>query len=313
MTNEKFHIDKEQLENDLNTILTNAKTIHNNIENRKLALSLIDLTTLNSTDTEEKVKEFTEKVNNFPKHFKGLENVAAICVYPNMVKTVEETLQLPEVNIASVSGGFPSSMTFTKVKVEETKLALKAGADEIDIVLALSHFLAGEFQAAHNDISTIKACMGDAHLKVILETGALETPENIWKASMLAINAGADFIKTSTGKMSPAATPMAAYIMCLAIAFHFEETGVKIGFKPAGGIVTSEDALIYLSIVTDVLGDQWLNPQLFSLGASRLANNLIADITGQEVKYYKFSVTAYFVYKIGIIMLLQIFSVKCCV
>ncbi len=215
-----------------------------------------------------------------------MPNVAAICVYPNMVKAVEETLQYPEVNIASVSGGFPSSMTFTKVKVEETKLALKAGADEIDIVLALSHFLAGNFQAAHDDIFAIKAAMADAHLKVILETGALETPENIWKASMLAINAGADFIKTSTGKMSPAATPMAAYVMCLAIAFHFEETGEKIGFKPAGGIVTSEDALIYLAIVKEVLGDEWLNPQLFRLGASRLANNLLSDIYGKTVKFF---------------------------
>lgn len=286
MTNEKFHIDQQELESDLAAILTNAKTIYNTVENKKLALSLIDLTTLNSTDTEEKVKAFTEKVNDFPTHFEGIENVAAICIYPNMVKAVEETLQLPEVNIAAVSGGFPSSMTFTKVKVEETKLAIKAGADEIDIILALSHFMAGEFQAAHDDISKIKASMGDVHLKVILETGALETPENIWKASMLAISAGADFIKTSTGKMSPAATPMAAYVMCLAIAFHFKETGIKIGFKAAGGIVTPDDALIYFSIVKEVLGDDWLNPQLFRLGASRLANNLLTDITGKEIKYF---------------------------
>ncbi|HOO83295.1 MAG TPA: deoxyribose-phosphate aldolase [Prolixibacteraceae bacterium] len=286
MTTEQLNFDHAQLESDLNTIITNAKTIYNNDENKKLAFSLIDLTTLNSTDTEDSVKAFTQKVNDFPASFPDMPNVAAICVYPNMVKAVEETLQYPEVNIASVSGGFPSSMTFTKVKVEETKLALKAGADEIDIVLALSHFLAGNFQAAHDDIFAIKAAMADAHLKVILETGALETPENIWKASMLAINAGADFIKTSTGKMSPAATPMAAYVMCLAIAFHFEETGEKIGFKPAGGIVTSEDALIYLAIVKEVLGDEWLNPQLFRLGASRLANNLLSDIYGKTVKFF---------------------------
>lgn len=286
MTSESLTFDHAQLESDLNTILTNAKTIYNNDENKKLALSLIDLTTLNSTDTEKKVKKFTEKVNDFPNHFPDLENVAAICVYPNMVKAVEETLQLPEVNIASVSGGFPSSMTFTKVKVEETKLAIKAGADEIDIVLALSHFLSGDFQEAHNDIAAIKKAMGDVHLKVILETGALETPENIWKASMLAINAGADFIKTSTGKMSPAATPMAAYVMCLAIAYHYEQTGEKIGFKPAGGIATADDALIYLAIVKEVLGDEWLNPMLFRIGASRLANNLLSDIYNKEVKYF---------------------------
>ncbi len=283
---EQFLIDQEQLQSDLNTIITNAKTIHNTGENKKMALSLIDLTTLNSTDTSERVKAFTEKVNQFPETFPGLENVAAICVYPNMVETVEETLQLPEVNIASVSGGFPSSMTFTKVKVEETKQALKAGADEIDIVLALSHFLAGDYQEAHNEIAAIKAAMGDAHLKVILETGALETPENIWKASLLAMNAGADFIKTSTGKMTPAVTPEAAYVMCLAIAFHHERTGQRIGFKPAGGISTAEDALIYISIVKEVLGDEWLNPQLFRIGASRLANNLLSDISGKEVKYF---------------------------
>ena len=286
MADQQFTIDKQQLEDDLKTIVTNSKTIHNTLENRKLAFSFIDLTTLNATDTEAHVKAFTEKVNNFPAQFPEMENVAAICVYPNMVKTVEETLQLPEVNIASVSGGFPSSMTFTKVKVEETKLAIKAGADEIDIVLALSHFLAGDFQSAHVDITSIKKAMGDVHLKVILETGALKTAEDIWQASMLAINAGADFIKTSTGKMEPAATPMAAYIMCLAIAFHYEETGEKIGFKPAGGIVKSEDALIYLSIVKEVLGDDWLNPQLFRIGASRLANNLLTDIYNKEIKYF---------------------------
>lgn len=286
MTDQQFTIDKAQLESDLNTIITNAKTIYNNEENKKLAFTLIDLTTLNSTDTEAHVQAFTEKVNDFPNQFPEMENVAAICVYPNMVKAVEETLQYPEVNIASVSGGFPSSMTFTSVKVEETKMAIKSGADEIDIVLALSHFLANDFESAHFDIKSIKECMGEKHLKVILETGALDTPENIWKASMLAINAGADFIKTSTGKMSPAATPMAAYVMCLAIAYHYEQTGEKIGFKPAGGIVTSEDALIYLAIVKEVLGDEWLNPELFRLGASRLANNLLTDIYGKEIKHF---------------------------
>lgn len=286
MTTEKFNFDKDQLQSDLDTILVNAKTIHNTVENKKLALSLIDLTTLNATDTLEHVTHFTQRVNDFPAQFPGLENVAAICVYPNMVEAVEKTLQLPEVNIAAVSGGFPSSMTFTKVKVEETKLAIKAGADEIDIVLALSHFLAGDFQAAHDDIAAIKAVMGDVHLKVILETGALKTPETIWKASLLAINAGADFIKTSTGKMEPAATPMAAYVMCLAIAYHYQETGEKIGFKPAGGIVTSDDALIYISIVKEVLGEEWLNPQLFRLGASRLANNLLTDINGKATLFF---------------------------
>lgn len=286
MATEKFEFDHKQLDDDLKSIIEKAKNEYNTLENKKLALSLIDLTTLNATDTIEHVTNFTQKVNDFPSNFEGLENVAAICVYPNMVKAVEKTLQLPEVNIAAVAGGFPSSMTFTQVKVKETKMALDAGADEIDIVLSLSAFLANDFQSAHDDIAAIKASMGDAHLKVILETGALKTPENIWKASLLAINAGADFIKTSTGKMEPAATPMAAYIMCLAIAFHFEETGEKIGFKAAGGISTSDDAMIYLAIVNEILGEEWLNPQLFRIGASRLANNLLTDIIGKEVKYF---------------------------
>jgi deoxyribose-phosphate aldolase len=285
-TDERFEFDITLIEADLNKIIEKAKTVYNTLENKKLALSLIDLTTLNSTDTIEHVRTFTQKVNEFSNHFEGLENVAAICVYPNMVATVEETLQLPEVNIASVSGGFPSSMTFTPVKVQETKLALKAGADEIDIVLALSFFLNNNFQAAHDDIAAVKAYMGNAQLKVILETGALKTPENIWKASHLAIDAGADFIKTSTGKIEPAATPLAAYIMCLAINLYHETTGEKIGFKPAGGIATSEDALIYLAIVNEILGDEWMNPKLFRIGASRLANNLLTDITGKEVKYF---------------------------
>jgi deoxyribose-phosphate aldolase len=286
MTTENLLFDHQKIEAELSQIIVKAKLEYNTNEYKKLALSFIDLTTLNATDTVEHVRNFTQKVNDFSAHFEELENVAAICVYPNMVATVEETLQLPEVNIASVAGGFPSSMTFTPVKVQEAKLALKAGADEIDMVMSLSHFLANDFQAAHDDIFAIKASMGDAQLKVILETGALKTPENIWKASLLAMNAGADFIKTSTGKMEAAATPMAAYIMCTAIALHFETTGERIGFKPAGGIVTSAEALIYLAIVNEILGEEWLNPQLFRIGASRLANNLLTDICGREVKYF---------------------------
>ncbi|HPR32966.1 MAG TPA: deoxyribose-phosphate aldolase [Prolixibacteraceae bacterium] len=281
-----FSIDREALRHDLDEIVQKAREECFTEENLKRALSLIDLTTLNATDTSEHVRLFTEKVNDFPEHFPGLANVAAICVYPNRVKTVEETLRLPEVNIASVSAGFPSSMTFPEVKILETKLALKAGADEIDIVLNLGHFLSGNFQAAHDEIAAIKACMGDAHLKVILETGALSSPEDVWRASLLAINAGADFIKTSTGKLNPAATPEAAYVMCSALAFHYEETGEKIGFKPAGGIVSAEDALVYLAIVKELLGEEWLRPELFRIGASRLANNLLSKITGQTVAYF---------------------------
>ncbi len=286
MSQEKIQFDAEAIDKELEQIAQDAKTVYNSNEYKKLAFSLIDLTTLNSTDTETSVRKFTEKVNSFPDSFPDMPNVAAICVYPNMVNAVEQTLDKPDVNIASVSGGFPSSMTFTPVKVEETKMALEAGADEIDIVLALSLFMDEKYQQAHDDIAAIKSIMGKSHLKVILETGALVTPEQIWKASVLAINAGADFIKTSTGKMNPAATPLAAYVMCTAIAWHYEQTGEKIGFKAAGGISTSEDALMYVSIVKHVLGDEWLSPDLFRLGASRLANNLLTDIEKKPVQFF---------------------------
>jgi deoxyribose-phosphate aldolase len=249
------------------------------------ALSCIDLTTLNSTDTLDSVAKFTEKVNQFPQAFSGLSNVGAICVYPNMAKAVKETLKIDGVKIAAVSGGFPSSMTFTELKIEEARLAVAAGANEIDIVVPLWAFLAGDFETVSSEISATKKAIGNAHLKVILESGVLNV-DQIWQSSMLAIEAGADFIKTSTGKLPQAATPEAAFVMCLAIKQHFEETGKKIGFKPAGGIVTSEDAILYLTIVQEILGDEWLTPELFRIGASRLANNLLEKITGSPAKHF---------------------------
>ena len=249
------------------------------------ALSCIDLTTLNSTDTYQSVAAFTEKVNSFASSFAGIANVAAICVYPNMAKAVKDTLKIDGVKIAAVSGGFPSSMTFTSLKIEEARLAVAAGANEIDIVVPLWAFLAGDFETVSGEISATKQAIGNAHLKVILESGVLNV-DQIWQASILAIEAGADFIKTSTGKLPQAATPEAAFVMCLAIKQHFEETGKKIGFKPAGGIVTPEDAILYLTIVQEILGDEWLTPELFRIGASRLANNLIEKITGQPAKHF---------------------------
>lgn len=283
---EQFSIDIQTLNELLEQIAVKAQTEYNTIEYKKLAFSCIDLTSLNATDTRKKIEEFTGKVNHFSENFPDWPNVAAICVYPNMVAVVGDTLTVPEVSIASVAGGFPSSMTFTEVKADEARQAVKMGADEIDIVLALSHFLNDEYSEAHHDISEIKAAIGEAHLKVILETGALETPENIWRASILAINAGADFIKTSTGKLNPAATPMAACLMCQAIAWHYEQTGEKIGFKPAGGIVSVDDALMYVAVVGEILGEEWLNSELFRIGASRLANNLLSDVVGKPVSYF---------------------------
>jgi deoxyribose-phosphate aldolase len=249
------------------------------------ALSCIDLTTLNSTDTFDSVAAFTEKVNRFPQVYPGINNVAAICVYPNMAQTVKETLTVPNVNIAAVAGGFPSSMTFAELKIEEARRTVAAGANEIDIVIPLWAFLAGNFETSANEIQAIKKAIGNAHLKVILESGVLNV-DQIWQASILAIDAGADFIKTSTGKLPQAATPEAAFVMCLAIKQHYEETEQKIGFKPAGGIVSPEDAILYLTIVQEILGDQWLTPELFRIGASRLANNLLEKITGNNTKHF---------------------------
>ena len=251
----------------------------------ELAFSCIDLTTLNSTDTISSVTAFTEKVNQFPEAFPGISNVAAICVYPNMAHMVKSTLKVPNVKIAAVAGGFPSSMTFTKIKIEEAQLSVVAGANEIDIVLSLWSFLERHYETCLTEITAIKKAIGDAHLKVILESGVLSV-DQLWQASILAIEAGADFIKTSTGKLPQVASPEAAYVMCLAIKQHFEETGKKVGFKAAGGIVTPEDAILYLTIVHEILGNDWITPQLFRIGASRLANNLLEKITGKPVKHF---------------------------
>jgi deoxyribose-phosphate aldolase len=255
-------------------------------EEMKLALSCIDLTTLGAEDTQEKGRIMAEKVSLFPRHFIELPNVAAICVYPTLVKTVRNNLKDQNVALAAVAAGFPSSMTFVEVKELEAAMAVAAGANEIDIVISIGTFLEGNQDQMMQEISKVKKSCGDAHLKVILETGALKSAENIWKASMLSMQAGADFIKTSTGKMEPAATPEAAWVMCSAIREFYAQTGKKIGFKAAGGIVESADALFYLAIVREILGDAWLNPKLFRIGASRLANNLLTAITEEKITYF---------------------------
>ncbi len=275
--------------------VSEAKALAKNmfsVENLKLAFSLIDLTTLNSTDQKEKGKLFADNVNNFQLKYPTIPNVGAICVYPPLVKTVAENLRAKNVGIASVGAGFPSSQTYLDVKVLECKKAVADGATDIDIVISLGSWLSGDYQTVFDEIKAIKEAIGSAHLKVILETGALESVENIWNASIISMAAGADFIKTSTGKMTPAATPEAIYIMTEAIKAFEKETGKKIALKPAGGMVESEDALVYLSIVKMVLGNDWMNNKMFRLGASRLANNLVKDIvkleTGEdiEVKYF---------------------------
>ena len=253
---------------------------------KKLLFNCIDLTTLKTEDSEESVLKFTERVNELDNEYPDLKNVAAICVYPNFAKIVSQSLEVESVNVACVSGGFPSSQTFTEVKVAETALAIADGATEIDIVIPVGKFLSGDYEGMCDEIEEIKSICGDRNLKVILETGALKSTENIWKASILAIYSGADFIKTSTGKQTPAATPEAAYVMCQAIKAYHDKTGRKIGFKPAGGINSVNDALTYYTIVKEVLGEEWLNNELFRIGTSRLANLLLSEILGKEVQFF---------------------------
>ena len=267
--------------------LIETKVPENNTEEvKKFLFNCIDLTTLNTTDSDESVMRFTEKVNRFDDEFPDLKNVAAICVYPNFAQVVKDTLEVEGINIACVSGGFPSSQTFTEVKIAETAMALADGADEIDIVIPVGAFLSGDYETMCEEIMELKETCKEHHLKVILETGALKTASNIKKASILSMYSGADFIKTSTGKQQPAATPEAAYVMCQAIKEYYEQTGNKVGFKPAGGINTVNDALIYYTIVKEVLGKEWLSNELFRLGTSRLANLLLSEIKGEELKFF---------------------------
>ena len=242
---------------------------YNTPDVKKFLFHCIDLTTLRSEDNDESVMHFTQNVNRFDEEYPDLKNVAAICVYPNFAEIVRDTLEVEDVQIACVAGGFPSSQTFPEVKIAETAMVLADGATEIDIVISVGKFLCKTHR-----------------LKVILETGALKTAENIKKASILAMYAGADFIKTSTGKQQPAATPEAAYVMCQAIKEYYEQTGRRVGFKPAGGLNTVEDALTYYTIVREVLGEEWLNNFYFRLGTSRLANLLLSDILGKETKFF---------------------------
>lgn len=259
---------------------------NNTADVKKFLFHCIDLTTLKCTDSDESVMKFTQKVNEFVDTYPDLDNVAAICVYPNMAEIVHDTLEADHVNIACVSGGFPSSQTFLEVKVAETAMALHTGADEIDIVISVGKFLSGDYEGMCDEIEELKEVCGDKHLKVILETGALGSASNIKKASILSMYSGADFIKTSTGKESPAATPEAAYVMCQAIKEYFLETGRKVGFKPAGGINSVHDALVYYTIVKELLGEEWLTNELFRLGTSRMANLLLSDIVGSETKFF---------------------------
>lgn len=255
-------------------------------EVKKFLLGSVELTTLKTTDSDESVLKFTEKVNEFEEKYPDLPHIATICVYPCFASIVSKSLEVEGVEVACVSGSFPSSQALLEIKIAETALALKDGATEIDMVMSVGKFLSGDYETVCDEISEMKATCGDHKLKVILETGCLKTAENIKKASILSMYAGADYIKTSTGKESPAATPEAAYVMCQAIKEYYEKTGIQIGFKPAGGMNTVHDALVYYTIVKEVLGEKWLTNQWLRLGTSRLANQLLSDILDEEVKFF---------------------------
>lgn len=248
----------------------------------KKIFSLIDLTTLSERDNINNVTHMCEKVNQLGEAYPSMPGVAAICVYPELVSVVKEKLENPLVSIASVGGGFPASQTFTNIKVMEIEQAVEQGAEEIDIVLPIGKFLMEDLEYVEYEIQVIKQRLGPVHLKVILETGSLKDYSLIRKASLLSIGAGADFIKTSTGKISPGATPEAMLVMCVAIMDYYNRTGKKIGIKPAGGISDVSTALLYYTIVREILGEDWLNCERFRIGASRLANRLLADIFDKE-------------------------------
>lgn len=274
-------LSEKEIQDKTSDILNDKMGINHNKKVYETILGCIDLTSLNTIDTDESIAAFTERVNDFGDNYPELPNVAAICVYPSLVKTVRETLT-EGVEIAAATAGFPHSQTFIEVKIAETSLAILDGASEIDVVMPIGKLLEGKYEEIVEEIQELKAACHDANLKVILESGALKV-KDLQNAAILAMESGADFIKTSTGKQEPAATITAAYCMCRMILEYYQKSGRKVGFKAAGGISTTEEALKYYCIVESVLGKEWLNKDLMRFGASRLANNIVSYILEEKV------------------------------
>ena len=279
-------LDDAQVQQAVKTIIAEKTLANDTPEVKKFLFGSIELTTLSTTDSDTSVMAFVDRVNRFDSAYPQLPHVAAVCVYPCFAEVTSETLEVEGVEVTCVSGSFPSSQAVIEVKVAETALALRDGATEIDIVMPVGKFLSGNYEELCDDIAELKQVCGDKAMKVILETGDLKTASNIKKASLLAMYAGADYIKTSTGKEKISATPEAAYVMCQAIKEYYEKTGIQIGFKPAGGINTVMDAIIYYTIVKEVLGEKWLTNKWLRLGTSRLANLLLSEINGEETKFF---------------------------
>lgn len=285
--------DKEAIARHLELIASSLEQVVSN-EVLKECFSIMDLTTLSPKDTPASVGKLVEKVNKFAAEYPDYPLPASICVYPNFAEVIRKNRRDPAVHVTTVAGCFPTSQSFLGVKLQEIEMAVRAGADEIDIVLALNSFLAGDYETAGAEIRASRECIDRVAaelgrpvvLKVILETGLLVTHERIADASFLAMENGADFIKTSTGKVEVNATPMAAYVMCQCIGKFYEQTGRKVGFKAAGGISSAMDAVCYYSIVSTLLGKDWLNKNLFRFGVSRLANQLLSAIEQKTVTYF---------------------------
>lgn len=279
-------LDDEEIRQTVQEIIMEKVPENDTPEVKKFLMGSVELTSLHTTDSEESILAMTERVNDFDSAYPELPHVATICVYPCFANIVAQSLEVDGVEVAVVSGAFPSSQTFMEVKTIETALAIKDGATNVDIVMPVGKFLSGDYEGLCDDINELKQTCGEVPMKVILETGDLKTASNIKKAAILSMYAGADYIKTSTGKEKVSATPEAAYVMCQAIKEYYDETGIQIGFKPAGGINTVMDAIIYYTIVKEVLGKKWLTNYYFRLGTSRLANLLLSEIVGKETKFF---------------------------
>ena len=256
------------------------------VDVKKFLLGSVELTSLHTTDTEESILNMVEKVNKFDATYPDLPHVATIVTYPIFTHLVRNTLEVDGVEIAVVSGNFPSSQTFMEVKVAETALAIKDGATNVDIVLPVGKFLSEDYEGVADDINELKQTCGDVPMKVILETCDLGSLSNVKKAAILSMYSGADYVKTSTGKEKAGATPEGVYVMAQAVKEYYNETGIKIGIKPAGGINTVMDAVTYYTVVKEVCGEEWLTNELFRLGTSRLTNLLLSEVLGKETKWY---------------------------
>ena len=275
----KVTTDKEIIKSRIEKILEKVPD-YSNQEVYRFLFSSIDLTTLSTEDSQQSVAAFTKRVNDFDEEYPQLPSVAAICVYSNFAEVVKSNLDVTGVDVAVVAGGFPSGQTFTAVKVADVALAIAEGADEVDVVMNVGYLRDGNYEELCDELIELKHTAKKAPLKVILETGALRSPEEIKTASVLALWSEADFIKTSTGKIYPGASLEAAYVMCCCIKEYYDRHGIRVGFKASGGISTTEDAVKYYTIVKEVLGEDWLTNEYFRIGASRLANNLFHDISG---------------------------------